>query len=187
MSASDVPARRMQRVTDGWPIVHLEAEIPSWPGLVVDGLVRHPRVLTLADLRALGPALHVADFHCVWGWSKQAVTWEGIPLAAVLDLAGIEGAGEAHVTVTSASDTYSACLTMADAVRGFLAWTRDGEALAPVHGGPLRYVSPPDYWAYKDVKWAARVTVRDGFRPGFWEAKVADPLGQIPEHEVQLP
>ena len=99
----------------------------------------------------------------------------------------MEQVADAHVTVTSASDTYSACLTLADAARGFLAWARDGERLAPMHGGPLRYISPPDYWAYKDVKWASRVTVRDGFRPGFWEAKVADPVGRIPEDEVQLP
>jgi DMSO/TMAO reductase YedYZ molybdopterin-dependent catalytic subunit len=186
MSAAGSTTRRVQRVTDGWPVVHLEAEIPDWPGLLVEGLVRHPRALSLADLHALGAATHVADFHCVWGWSRRGVTWEGVSLAAVLDLAGVERAGDAHVTVTSASDTYSACLTVAEAARGFLAWARDGETLAPVHGGPLRYVSPPDYWAYKDVKWATRVTVRDGFRSGFWEAKVADPVGRIPEHEVQL-
>jgi DMSO/TMAO reductase YedYZ molybdopterin-dependent catalytic subunit len=187
MSATGATARRVQRVTDGWPVVHLEAEVPDWRGLVVDGLVRHPRALGLADLRGLGAALRVADFHCVWGWSKRAVTWEGVSLGAVLDLVGVERADDAHVTVSSASDTYSACLTVVDAARGFLAWARDGEALAAAHGGPLRYVSPPDYWAYKDVKWASRVTVRDGFRPGFWEAKVADPVGRIPEDEVQLP
>jgi DMSO/TMAO reductase YedYZ molybdopterin-dependent catalytic subunit len=48
-------------------------------------------------------------------------------------------------------------------------------------GGPVRFVSPPGYWGYKHVKWAARADIVDRFCPGFWETKVGDPVGRIPE------
>jgi DMSO/TMAO reductase YedYZ molybdopterin-dependent catalytic subunit len=187
-AAAPLTARsRVQRpVENEWPVVHLEAEIPRWSAFVVDGLVRHSRRLSLAELAAVGDAEHVADFHCVWGWSKQGVRWQGVPVSAVLSLVGVDAAPDTHVTIASASDTYSSCLPMADAARGMLAWSRDGAVLTPEAGGPLRFVSPADYWGYKDVKWASRLTVTDRFRAGFWESRVADPLGRIPD-DVELP
>ena len=88
--------------------------------------------------------------------------------------------------IESASDTYSSCLSMEDAAQGVLAWRRDDESLSPEAGGPLRYVGPASFWGYKGVKWAARVRATDHFAPGFWESKVADPVGRIPA-EVELP
>lgn len=186
MSGVTTPTRRVQRVAERWPVVHLEAEIPAVTAVTVDGLVRHPRVLSVRDLAALGGAEHVVDLHCVWGWSKPSVCWTGVPLAVVLDVAGLDCGGEPFVIVSSASDTYSSCLPLRDAARGILAWARDGCLLPEEHGGPLRYVAPDDYWAYKGVKWASGVTVVDRFVPGFWESRLADPVGRIPE-EVELP
>jgi DMSO/TMAO reductase YedYZ molybdopterin-dependent catalytic subunit len=174
-------ARRVHRVAEQWPVVHLESEIPSVRGLTVDGLVRHPRSLSLEELAALGEGEHVVDVHCVWGWSKPRVPWMGVPLATVLDLAVPDCGGETYVIVHSASGTYSSCLPIADAARGILAWARDGAPLAPEHGGPLRYVGPADHWGYKGVKWAAGVAVVDHFVPGFWEGRLEDPVGRIPD------
>lgn len=176
------PTKRVQRIPEAWPVLHLENAVPRWDGLVVDGRVRHPHRLDAAALRALGAHERAIPVHCVWGWSRPA-TWTGVPMAAVLDAAGPLGG---WVIVRAASGTYSSCLPVADAAAGFLAWARDGEDLADDAGGPVRFVPPPTYWAYKGVKWAARVTVGDRFVPGFWEIKVADPLGRIPD-DVELP
>lgn len=176
-------ARRVQRVPSEWPLLHLEDEVPAWDGLVVDGLVRHPRRFTLTVLEALGVEERAVPVHCVWGWSRPEAVWDGVGVDRVLDV--VEPLG-GWVTVQAASRVYSSCLPVADAGRGMLAWARRGEPLPPELGGPLRFLPPPDYWAYKSVKWAARLTVDDGFRPGFWEARVADPVGRIPA-EVELP
>lgn len=176
-------SRRVQRVPETWPVLHLEREVPPWDGLVVDGLVRHPGRFDLAALAALGNERRRVPINCVWGWSRSDPVWDGVGLDRVLDVAEPEGG---WVTVSAASGTYSGCLPLADAARGLLAWGRDGEPLAPEAGGPLRFVTPPEYWAYKGVKWAARVTVVDRFRPGPWESKVADPVGLIPD-DVELP
>jgi DMSO/TMAO reductase YedYZ molybdopterin-dependent catalytic subunit len=175
-------ALRVQRVPETWPVVHLEDEIPSWSGLVVDGLVDRPLALRRDDLEALGVADHEITLHCVWGWSRSA-RFRGVLLGDVLALAGTLGS---HAIVTSAAAVYSSCLPLAHAREGLLAWDRDGQALSPEAGGPLRFLAPPGYWAYKGVKWAARITIVDRFLAGFWESRVADPLGRIPK-EVILP
>lgn len=176
--------RRVQRVPAAWPVVHLEGQVPAASGAItVDGLVAQPVRLDRGDLAALGVEVREIPVHCVWGWSRPEVRWEGVPLAALLDLAVPLGG---YVTVHSASGTYSSCLPLADAALGLLAWARDGAPLPAEAGGPVRYVAPADHWAYKHVKWAARVSVGDRFVRGFWESKVADPVGRIPE-EVELP
>lgn len=174
---------RVQRVPERWPIVHLEPEIPAWDHLAVDGHVAHARRFTLADLAALDGEERDIDFHCVWGWSRPDVRWTGVGLDRVLALVGAHGS---HVTIHAAEEQYSACLPIEDARRGFLAWCRDGEPLAAGEGGPLRFVQPPELWGYKGVKWAQRVTVGDRFVPGFWESRIGDPVGRIPD-DVVLP
>jgi DMSO/TMAO reductase YedYZ molybdopterin-dependent catalytic subunit len=170
--------RRVQRVPADWPTLHLEDSIPEWTELVVDGLVRHRLRLDLSALLDLDAEQRNVPLHCVWGWSRPDPVWTGVGLNLVLDRAEPMGT---HVTVWSASGVYSACLPIADARRGMLVWGRDGEPLMPASGGPLRFLGPPDHWGYKGVKWAARVTVGDRFVPGFWESKVADPVGRVPE------
>ena len=88
--------------------------------------------------------------------------------------------------VHSASGTYFRCRPRYDVRRALLAWGRDGQPLPRRAGALLRFVASPQYWGYKSVKWAARITVVEGFQPGFWESKVADPVGRIPDGlEVQ--
>jgi DMSO/TMAO reductase YedYZ molybdopterin-dependent catalytic subunit len=178
-----VAARRVQRVPDEWPVVHLEAEPPAWAGLSVGGMVDVLGDWDLDRLVALGPERRTIALHCVWGWSRPDTVWDGVTLGRVLE-ASVPGGS--WVTVRAASDTYSSCLPIEDAARGMLAWARDGERLSAEAGGPLRFVPPAEYWNYKGVKWASRVDVWDRFVPGFWETRVADPMGRIPA-EVELP
>lgn len=169
---------RVQRLATSWPTLHLEAEVPQFDALVVDGAVRHPRRFRLEELRTLGGQERAIALHCVWGWSRPDATWTGVDMALLMSLVEPEGS---WITVSAASGVYSACLPRGDAERGLLAWARDGQALDPMAGGPLRFVPPADYWAYKGVKWSARITVSDHFRPGPWESRVADPMGRIPQ------
>lgn len=178
---------RVQRLVDDLPPVHLEAEVPAAdPGwtLALDGLVERPLLLSLPELRALGEEV-VMDHHCVWGWSRRACRWTGVRVGTLLDLAGV-AAGARFATVHCRVPPYAACLDLADAREGVLAWGLDGEELAPDNGGPLRFQNPPWLWGYKGVKWAGRISLGDAFAPGFWEAKTADPEGRVPT-EVLLP
>jgi DMSO/TMAO reductase YedYZ molybdopterin-dependent catalytic subunit len=184
-AGTEQPVRRVQRVASTWPVVHLEQTPAAVAHLDVNGLVRHPRRLALPALRTLSVVERDVAVHCVWGWSRPHATWRGVSVADLLDLAEPD-ARATHLVVGSASGTYSSCLALEDARSGIVAWERDGGELSEDGGGPLRFIAPPTYWAYKHVKWASSLQVVDRFSPGFWESRVADPVGRI-SLEVELP
>jgi DMSO/TMAO reductase YedYZ molybdopterin-dependent catalytic subunit len=175
------PGTRVQRRTDGLPILHLEPEIPTagWD-LVVDGLVTDSLSWPVDAIRAMASERRVWDLHCVWGWTRLGLAWEGVPAARLIDAA--RPLPEARfVMVTSVGNGYTSCFPLYRARRSLLAWNLDGADLTPEHGGPLRLVNPPTKWGYKGVKWVARLTLIEEFTPGFWETLVGDPHGDIPQ------
>ena len=91
VAASPASHRRVQRVPEAWPVLHLEAGVPVWAGLRVEGLVRTSRHFDLPALQRLGSAEHHLAVHCVWGWSRPDVRWDGISLGQVLETAGVDG------------------------------------------------------------------------------------------------
>jgi DMSO/TMAO reductase YedYZ molybdopterin-dependent catalytic subunit len=171
---------RVQRRTEDLPILHLESAIPAagWD-LVVDGLVTESLSWPVDAIRAMASERRVWDLHCVWGWTRPGLAWEGVPAARVIDAA--RPLPEARfVMVTSVGNGYTSCFSLNRARRSLLAWRLDGADLTPEHGGPLRLVPPPTKWGYKGVKWVARLTLIEEFTPGFWETLVGDPHGDIP-------
>src|SRR5919204_1056993 len=91
-------------------------EIPRerW-SLVVDGAVEAPLTLSWDDLLALPQVERQVDFHCVTGWSVLDVAWRGVPLDAVLALAGPTAA--ATHPMAHARDGYSANLPLEEALK----------------------------------------------------------------------
>lgn len=160
-----------QYVTDRFPTLHAgvvpDVDLGSW-GFSVTGLVERPLRLAYDELRSLGAAEVVADIHCVTKWSKLDTRWEGVPVGAVLDLAG-PFAGATHVLV-QAEHGFTANLPLTDLARddNLLAYRYDGEDLSPDHGWPLRLVVPHLYF-WKSVKWVRGFDLRDHDEPGFWE------------------
>ncbi|MEA2534852.1 MAG: hypothetical protein QOJ93_2663 [Actinomycetota bacterium] len=175
------PGTRVQRRTEDLPILHLEPEIPAagWD-LVVDGLVTESVSWPVDAIRAMVSEQRVWDLHCVWGWTRLGLAWEGVPAARVIDAA--RPLPEARfVMVTSVGNGYTSCFPLNRARRSLLAWRLDGAELTAEHGGPLRLVPPPTKWGYKGVKWVSRLTLIEEFTPGFWETLVGDPHGDIPQ------
>ena len=134
---------------------------------------------SLDAIRAMASERRVWDLHCVWGWTRLGLVWEGVPAARVIDFA--HPLPEARfVMVTAAGNGYTSCFPLNRARRSLLAWRLDGADLTPEHGGPLRLVPPPTKWGYKGVKWVGRLTLIEEFTPGLWESLVGDPHGDIP-------
>ena len=178
---------RVQRLVDELAPVHLEAEVPAsdnWT-VTVNGRVERPLTLDLEALRALGEVEQTIDFHCVWGWSRPDTRWGGVTLDALLAGAGVEP-DASYVTFTAHESPYATCIPIADARQGIVALELEGERLPPIHGGPVRYVPPEHLWGYKGVKWLGRVTLVDKLEPGFWEEKVGDVPGRVPEGILAL-
>jgi len=103
----------------------------------------------------------VADFHCVAGWSARGLRWQGVPFATVY-AASIEPAltatARVRYVVFVGLDGYRSILTVEDALADdvLLADRLDGEPLDPLHGAPVRLVSPSQY-GYVNTKHLSRI------------------------------
>lgn len=179
-AVSLTPGDRVQRPTEDFPVLHLEAEIPTAPWeVVVDGLVAKATSWPLDAVASMVSERRIWDLNCVWGWSRLRCVWDGVPAGRLIDAA--QPLPEAKfVMVASTGGGYTSCFPLKRARRSLLAWRLDDVDLTPEHGGPLRLVPPPTKWAYKGVKWVSRLTLIEDFTPGFWENLVGDPQGDIP-------
>ncbi|MEV6804817.1 molybdopterin-dependent oxidoreductase [Streptomyces sp. NPDC051132] len=137
--------------------------------LTVDGLVRHPRRYTLAELRALPQTRLVRDVQCVTGWRVPGTSFEGVRLSRLLDAAGVSPSAKA-VRFTCFDGTYSESLTLDQARRPdvLVALRMRDEDIGHDHGGPARLYVAPMYF-YKSAKWLSGITVTDRVQPGYWE------------------
>jgi DMSO/TMAO reductase YedYZ molybdopterin-dependent catalytic subunit len=157
----------------GWRIYTISGSMPifderSWR-LEIDGLVKRPRTLTYADLKALPRAEQVSDFHCVTGWSVEGVHWAGVRLQHLLDL--VEPLPEATaIRFVSLEVPYDDSLTLQQAALPdvMLAYELDGKPLSRPHGSPARVVIPRMY-GYKGVKWLTRMELVAPQPRGYWE------------------
>lgn len=149
---SSVPARTEQTYT-----------------LTVDGLVERPARFRLADLRAMAQRRIVRDVQCVTGWRVPDTPFEGVPLAHLLDVAGVRAEARA-VRFTCFDGTYTESLTLEQARRDdvLVALRMQDAAISHAHGGPVRLYVAPMYF-YKSAKWLSGITVTSTVRPGYWE------------------
>ncbi len=129
--------------------------------LVIDGAVRRPLSLSVADLLARPQRRATLPIACVEGWSASA-DWAGVPVRDLLASAGArDGAG---VTVESlqpsglyrASEVTPRQVADADTL---LALTLGGEPLALDHGYPVRLIGP-NRPGVAQTKWVHRLVVR---------------------------
>lgn len=160
---------------------------PASYQLEINGMVRQPLTLTLADLRGLPRAAVAATLQCAGNrrdelravadtpgelpWGAEAISsaaWEGVPLRDVLGAAGID-TGAAHVAFTSSDEVerggrrfgFGGSLPLAKALAPevLLADTMNGAPLPAEHGFPLRVIAP-GYIGARSVKWLRTITVQ---------------------------
>ncbi|CAL9650347.1 Protein-methionine-sulfoxide reductase catalytic subunit MsrP [Streptomyces sp. enrichment culture] len=156
---------------DDWPVLSAEVTpdlaAADW-SFRVGGLVAEPRSWSWAQAHELPGAAYEGDIHCVTGWSKFGMRFEGVSLDSFLAAAG--PLPSATHAVAYAHTGYTANLPLADLTggRAWIVWSADGRPLAPEHGGPARLIVPHLYF-WKSVKWVAGLELLDHEEPGFWE------------------
>ncbi len=106
------------------------------------------------------------DIHCVTKWSKLGTSWRGVSLDTLM--AGVQTSA-GYALARSVGD-YTTNLPLADLLDGkaWIAYSYDGMALAPEHGGPARLLVPHLYF-WKSAKWVSGIELVDHDQPGFWE------------------
>ncbi len=166
-----------QRTGDAFPRFGAAApelpEVPEEPRLRITGAVEVPGAIGLGELASLPRREQVSDLHCVTTWTKQNLRWSGWRLADLYqrlivprfrpsqDVSHLSASGESTWLVLFGLDGYCCSLLLEDALAGdvLIADRLDGEPLSPLHGAPLRVVSPGQY-AYKSLKHLSGISLR---------------------------
>lgn len=160
-----------QYLTEKWPVLHYgnvpKVDLATWT-FTVNGLVEEPLSLSYDQVKALPRRTVKSDVHCVTRWSMLDSTWEGIPVAEIMKLVKLKP--EATHVMVHAEHGYTTNLSLDDFLRdeNMLVDTRNGEAIAPEHGWPLRLFVPHLYF-WKSAKWVRGFEFMNADRPGFWE------------------
>jgi DMSO/TMAO reductase YedYZ molybdopterin-dependent catalytic subunit len=166
--------------------------------LSIDGAVRHPLALSYGELRDMPRETRVATLECAGNsrvflvppvegvqWELGAVgtaEWTGVPLAALLERAGLEenaceivleGADRGtpvEQPVPPGPISYARSVPRDKAVQRdvLIAYQMNGEELSEDHGYPVRAIVPGHY-GMASVKWLTHVqAVCVPFR-GYWQ------------------
>ncbi|MCX9010898.1 MAG: sulfite oxidase-like oxidoreductase [Candidatus Methanoperedens sp.] len=162
-----------QRLTEDFPVLHFGAvpvfDKETWD-FRIDGLVENPVTLSYDGVLALEKTAQVSDFHCVVGWSRFDLKWEGVCFSDVAKL--VRPKSNAHFATIEADGGYTTSLPLVDLMEPavLFAYILDDKPLEVAHGGPLRLVVPKKY-GYKSAKWVRRVVFTEEQVPGFWEER----------------
>jgi len=170
----------------------------SWR-LKVEGAVEHPLELSLEDLIKMTARTQIMTFECAGNsrvflmpkakgvlWESGAIgnaEWTGVPLAAVLERAGVrtgavevvlEGADTGSIDEDPKSPGpihFARSLSLAKAQKQdvLLAYRMNGLELPRAHGFPLRAVVG-GWYGMASVKWLTRVVVTDRPFHGYFQS-----------------
>lgn len=160
-----------QVVTSKWPVLHYglvpTVDLARWQFRLF-GLVEEPRTLTYSEIRALPAVTVTCDVHCVTGWSRLDLVFEGVRVRDLLALVRLKP--EARFVMVHAEYGFTTNLALDDLLQEnvLLAYRANGQELTPEHGWPLRLVVPHLYF-WKSAKWVRGFEFLAENRPGFWE------------------
>ena len=157
-------------MTGGFPVLHV-GDVPRFDAatwrLRLFGLVDEPFELTFDELRALPSTEWRGDIHCVTRWTKKATQWRGVRFSDLVEQVKVKS--EVTHVIQHADNAYTTNLPLA-ALLGddcLVAYEFDGQALEPIHGGPVRMLVPKLYF-WKSAKWLRGFEFLDHDEHGFW-------------------
>ncbi|MDQ3810328.1 MAG: molybdopterin-dependent oxidoreductase, partial [Chloroflexota bacterium] len=154
------------------------ALVPSEWRLRIDGLVRTPLTLDLAELQGLPARTEEVWLECAGNgrshfdppaegnqWNDFAVgnaVFTGVPLRTLLERAQVLPGALEMVATGADADSFQRALPLEVAMlpEVLLAWHMNGQAIPGPNGGPVRMVVPR--WAgIASVKWPVRLELVD--------------------------
>ena len=159
---------------------NLPAIDPAAWRLEIHGLVQHPLMVSLDDLKARGGwdvpfTLECSGNHglpFLIGAVGNAV-WTGTSLASLLQEAGVlpdgrevvfwgTDLGPQEVGGVEYTEQFARSMSLEEAMdpRNILCWGMNGVDLPPDHGGPVRLIAP-GWYGVANVKWLSRIEILD--------------------------
>lgn len=163
--------------TNGGYPAHVADGFARWR-LAIGGLVEHPLVFSLEELRALPQRTQITRHDCVEGWSAIG-EWTGPQLGLLLEAAGVLPSAR-YIVFRCADELdgapYYESIDLADArhPQTIIAHALNGEPLPVRNGAPLR-LRVERQLGYKHAKYLTGIeAVRSlagigGGQGGYWE------------------
>jgi len=154
---------------------------PAKHKLLIHGLVKRPLTFSIADLSRYPMVSRICFIECAGNSSATAISpeppqgsaglvhglvscadWTGVPLALLLDEAGVDPAGKWLLAEGADSAAMSRSVPMEKAYDdAIVALYQNGERLRPENGYPVRLLLP-GWEGNMSVKWLSRIKVTDG-------------------------
>jgi DMSO/TMAO reductase YedYZ molybdopterin-dependent catalytic subunit len=157
-----------------------EVDLGNWQ-LAISGLVKKPRTLSLAELKARRRKTVTATLECSGNSSNPGfmgaignIHWTGTPLASLLkECHPLERASEAvffgadekveKIRDKDYLQNFARSLSLRDVLKAgdiLLAYEMNGQPLEKAHGAPLRLIVP-GWFGISWVKWLTRIELLD--------------------------
>jgi DMSO/TMAO reductase YedYZ molybdopterin-dependent catalytic subunit len=137
--------------------------------LKIDGDVKQPLQLGIADIQKLPLTSMVIRHVCVEGWSA-IVQWGGVRLRDLATLA--QPKSKVRYVYFKSADGYYESWDIASALhpQTLMVYKKNGQPLSVENGAPLRLASPVKL-GYKQSKWVTQITFLNELVPmkGYWE------------------
>ena len=145
---------------------------PNYWSFAITGRVRHPLILSYADLQSLPTQTMRCAVACAATSADRPLIgealWRGVPLSHLLDNVTIDPS--AQFARIHAADGYTTVLPLDRLAQTLLVYEMDGQPLAPEYGFPARLIAP-GLFGYKMPKWIDRIELTDTSDGGFWESR----------------
>jgi DMSO/TMAO reductase YedYZ molybdopterin-dependent catalytic subunit len=154
-------------------IVKPQIDPNDW-SLTVDGMVDNPYTLSFDELLAMDTIEETITLSCVsnsvGGSLVGNAVWQGVPLADILERAGVQDGAEQ--VVSRSIDKWNCGFPLEVALDGrpaMVAVAMNGEPLPVAHGFPARLVVPGLYGYVSATKWLVNISLDtwEGFN-GYW-------------------
>jgi hypothetical protein len=142
--------------------------------LLVDGLVKNPLSLSLADLKSYPMVEQFGTLECIsnpiGGDLIGTTLFQGVRLKEILETAELNPS-VIDIKFTSV-DGYSESLPVQAALHPetLLCYSMGNQALTKVHGAPLRLYTP-NRFGIKNPKWLIKIEAIDTNYQGFWQQR----------------
>jgi sulfane dehydrogenase subunit SoxC len=174
---------------------------PARHRLLIHGMVRQPLTFRIEDLLRYPMASHLLFIECGGnsnaGWHERPIQqpaglvhglvscneWTGVPLAILLDQAGVDPKAKWVVAEGADSIAMNVSLPLAKLMDDcILALYQNGEPIRPEHGYPLRLIAP-GWEGVLNVKWLRRLQVTD--RPAMTRNETAKYTELLPSGKAR--
>jgi len=165
---------------------------PNEHHLLIHGMVNHPLIFTLEELKRLPSVTRIHFLECnansapsgptgtfrtspnataqdTHGFTSCSV-WTGVPLSILLKQAGVQAGATWIVGEGSEKGKHTKSIPIEKAMDDVLvAYGQNGEALRPQQGYPMRLLVP-GWEGINNVKWLRRIKVVNEPYMGMWES-----------------